>query len=575
MIIEKSGYVLYLIIISIFFSYYIFKKENHFFKTLRKYWFVRESVFSKFRKAFFILGFVLLILSLIDLRGPEEKVDTSIPDQKTIVLIDSSMSMLAEDVRPSRYVKAIMVARHFVKNSAGHQISIVLFSDTQKKLIPFTDDLDLIDSRLSSLESNNLNNGGSNIRQALAESIQYFKTSKNTGNEKGNILLITDTEEGKENFKLKLPDEINLAVVGIGTLKGGLIPIRDKSGVFRGYKRNGKENVVTRLNEDFLKKMAQYSNNYMYKIVTSYNLPTNEILEFFNKKFLKANSSGQVSQRPVWSHYVAMLGVIVIAISIMFKRLNQIILMLVVFTSFQPKAHGQDDQELRSKLKKGIASSDEKLELVDLLMKNKEYSQASDLLDEVNTKKNITRVKTNQAVAIALDSENKDPERFQKAIALTASAIREETDNKLLKVMRENLKYLLKSEQQNKEQDKKEENKDKEKENNSDSKENKSENSDKGQEKKDNKSDKDNSNEPSEEKEKKDKGKNSQSENNEEDEKKSLQDKLKQKQQEIKNKRKMIKTPAIVKQLMSEDRKLQEKYIDTSTRENNYDKMDW
>ena len=71
---------------------------------------------------------------------------------KTIILVDSSASMLAEDVRPNRFKKALLLVKHYVKKAVGQQISLVVFSDNQKRIIPFTDDIDLINARLERLE---------------------------------------------------------------------------------------------------------------------------------------------------------------------------------------------------------------------------------------------------------------------------------------------------------------------------------------------------------------------------------------------------------------------------------------
>src|SRR5690606_7959472 len=110
-----------------------------------------RSFVSHISKICFLVGFSLLALSLLDLRGPEERIKAQVPSKRTIVLMDTSASMLAEDVRPSRLEKAVLLAKHFARKAVGHQISVIVFSETQMKIVPFTSDLDLIDSRLESI----------------------------------------------------------------------------------------------------------------------------------------------------------------------------------------------------------------------------------------------------------------------------------------------------------------------------------------------------------------------------------------------------------------------------------------
>jgi len=66
--------------------------------------------------------------------------------------------------------------------------------------------------------------------------------------------VFTDAEESEGEFNLKLPRDLNLAVIGIGTAKGSQIPLRWEDGSFRGYKTFKGEPVVTKLDEAYLKR---------------------------------------------------------------------------------------------------------------------------------------------------------------------------------------------------------------------------------------------------------------------------------------------------------------------------------
>jgi len=128
---------------------YIYFVEKKYYLWVRDYWFYKRSRISKISTLFLLLGMFLLLLSLLDLRDVPQKIETKIPLQKTIIMIDTSASMLAEDIHPNRLHKAILIARHFLKNIVGHQVSVLLFSDFTKSLIPFTEDYDLLDARLA------------------------------------------------------------------------------------------------------------------------------------------------------------------------------------------------------------------------------------------------------------------------------------------------------------------------------------------------------------------------------------------------------------------------------------------
>ena len=216
----------------------------------------------------------------------------------------------------------------------------MLFSDQQKRLVPFTDDLDLLDARISGLETIDLQDGGSNISQAIKESLGYFKSSK-TKEEgiTGNILVFTDSEGHDEDFTFSLPKGITLGVVGVGTVKGAQIPLRDKRGVFRGYKKFNNKEVISKLNEDWLKSLESKVPNYKYWVANSYTIPTDQLMSFFNSSFNKRISKGLTTVRPVEVEYILIPSMFLLIFSFMLYPLKnfKLILLLFFFTASMPK----------------------------------------------------------------------------------------------------------------------------------------------------------------------------------------------------------------------------------------------
>ena len=223
------------------------RAEKKYYQWVLDHWFFKQSLLSKVSSIFYFLGFTFLLLALLDLRGKEQRVTGKSVDQKTVVLIDASASMLAEDVRPNRFEKATLLAKHFIKKAVGHQVSVVVFSDGQKRIVPFTKDMDLVEARLNTLKELDLDRGGTGLSMALQESIQYFINSEQRPF--GNILVITDAEETDGGLNLNVPDGISVAIVGVGTAKGAPIPIRNSRGVFRGNKKFKGETVISKLDE--------------------------------------------------------------------------------------------------------------------------------------------------------------------------------------------------------------------------------------------------------------------------------------------------------------------------------------
>ncbi len=551
-------------------------------------YFITNSFFKKpslalwIRRTFFILGVVLLLVALLDLRGPEERIESQVPDQKTIIIIDSSASMLAEDVRPNRFKKAILMARHFVKKAFGHKVAVVLFSDTQKRLVPFTDDLDLLDARVAGLEDLRIYEGGSNISQAIKESLGYFLVEGGKADEiGGNILLFTDSEGHDESFDFTLPENVTLAAVGVGTVKGARIPNRDRYGVFRGYKKYKGKEVVSRLNEDWLKALSDRVETYKYWVANSYTIPTEEILSFFNKSFDNKIKKGMATVRPVKTANILVPAVICLIISfITYPTASYtlaILLVLVMPLRAEDLPEDLKNEQITSlleKMKNGELSPDGKLKFAEVLLRNKEPEAASVLYEE-NLKFASPEHLNNYAISLI---QAKKPKKALKVLSRLQQRVRAgdiQLEDTQKNEIRQNVLLALRAQEQQQKQKQKQKKKEEQEKKDQKKKQSSGEGSEgESSEKQKKKSE----GQKGKEKEKnKDKSKNQKQDDEKGDKKKDQAPKnFKDHQEEVRKKRKMVKIPGLIKQIMSDDRSLQKKYLDTSTNKSKqYQKKDW
>ena len=573
--------------------------NTNYFKWVKSFWFYERTLINRISSLFYLLGLFLLMLSLLDLRGPEVKIKGNIPDQRTIIVLDSSYSMLAEDVRPNRFVKSLQLARHFVKKAAGHQISVVLFSDIQKRLIPFTDDIDLIDSRLAALERANSVAGGSNISQAIEEAIGYFEfdSSDDDKSKTGNILVFTDAEESEGEFKVDIPSNVNLAIVGVGTLKGANIPLRFEDGSFRGYKSYKGEPVLTKLDENYIRKIGKNVKSFKYWIANSYSLPTDDIVNFFRGAYTKKQGRGDLRIRPVYSHYILIPAIILYCISIFLGRFAtfktaKIILVIfaTIFSIHNTMASSEESKNEKdftleikkdlSLIKEGKADRQYILKVAEKILKSGDEIRAQELYSEYVKNSDDDEIKFNYATSLLKSN------KFQEALPLVQDLMKKSKDNELKKKLKNNLLLSL---DENRQKDK--ENKDnKENKNNKEKQENKDNQSqnknpkDNGKKPEDKKSDTKSGGKPDEkpqgkkdDQSKPDKKSEAKDEKQEDKGQKDEPQTIEEKEKKIEQKRKMVKTPAMIKQILSDDRELQKKMMDTTTNERGEQKpkRDW
>lgn len=590
-------YIPAIIITFIIVSLIFLKKENSFFKWVKKHWFFERSLSSKISTVFYIISILFLMASFLDLRGIVQNVESDIPDQKTIIVIDASASMLVEDVRPNRFKKAIFLARHFVKSSAGHQIAVVLFSDIQKRLVPFTDDIDLLDSRLAALENLDISKGGSNIAQAIQESIQYFKAGSGKANNiSGNLLIFTDSELTDKGISIKIPDEVNLGVVGVGTKSGGPIPLRYSDGTFRGYKKFQGKSVTSKLNEDYLKGLSGKINNFKYWIALSYNLPTVGILDFFRNLHKEKYSKGVVSVRPVKMEYLVLPFIFFFCLAMFFSGFKSFKIPLAMFCIFflstsmeviaeeeeevKPlEAKTQKSQDILDRHRDGVAQKSELSFLAFELMIAKDVKRANQLYKELKTTKNSKKEDLFNLAAseIKLGNLKKGLIAYNNLLKANNSLSQKSKDE-----IRQNVLLALKKQKGKKGKDKKKnkkskkgKDKDKNKDNKSSDDKSKSENSKKG-DNKDNKDKKDKKDDKKEKNEKKDDKKDNKNQQDQNKQGKRKKQSIEDKEKEIKTKRKMVKIPPLLKQILNDDRSLQKRYLDTSTtKKHKSERRDW
>lgn len=611
--------------------------EFRYFSWIKRYWFLKRSWWSRLSSLFYVLGISLLLLSLLDLRGPEVRIKANIPDQKTLILIDASMSMMAEDVRPSRFQRSLLMARHFVSKAVGHQISVSIFSDNQKNIIPFTDDVDLLDSRIGALEEADLSNAGSNIKQALAEAIQVMREEIGSAdNATGNILIFSDGEE-HENFKgLEVPAGINVAFVGVGTLQGAPLPIRRGSGqyaYFDSFKQHRGERVISKLNEDFIKMLGSQIKSYQYWIATSYSMPTDEIISFFRTVFKAKSSQGEMKVRPVMYEYIVLPGVISLILGFLFS-LPQTFAVLVLclgLGAYQTTYANEEEKEKKlspetsvymERLKKGELNREEKLKLGEYLLRDGKAEAALSLYEENKVKDSSdSDAIYNYGVALLKSgklSQGADVlDKLQKKIQKEPSSKNEQ----LSKNIEESLMLAFKKEKQKKEQNKdqkqNEQNQKQDEQKNEDkNKQNKDQKGQNQQGQKDQKEQKDGSKQDDKKKNpqdsqnqsqqgkgsgkedfdkmnnksgKKDENKEKKDEQKKEEQNKDAAEKdenqkdqnkpksLEEKEEQIRKQRMMQKLSGNLKELMNVDRQLQQKFLDTRIKDRIQDRdhKDW
>ncbi len=177
-----------------------------------------------------------------------------------IVVLDTSKSMLAADIKPNRLQQAKWAINHFVRHLKGDRIGLIAFAGSSFLQCPVTIDYAAFSMTLNDLYAGIIPKGGTAIAQALETAEQSFDTESAADRV---IILITDGEDHsgdplKIAKKLK-QKQIKLFSIGVGTASGELIPAADG----RGYLKDEQGRVVkSTLNETLLEQLARETGGF-------------------------------------------------------------------------------------------------------------------------------------------------------------------------------------------------------------------------------------------------------------------------------------------------------------------------
>ncbi len=175
-----------------------------------------------------------------------------------VVAVDTSLSMLAEDVKPNRLAQARAAITSMLGLLQGDRISLVAFAGTAYIACPLTLDYAAAGMFVDVLDTDLIPVRGTAIAAAIHKSIEAL----DTGARRFRVLiLITDGEdhEGDVREAARAAADAGMIIytVGIGSPGGEPIPLRDARGNVTGYKEDRSERKVTsRLGEAVLEEIA-------------------------------------------------------------------------------------------------------------------------------------------------------------------------------------------------------------------------------------------------------------------------------------------------------------------------------
>jgi len=183
------------------------------------------------------------------------------------ILLDVSLSMTAEDIKPSRLEKAKHEISKLIHRLRGDRIGLIVFSGEAFVQFPLTTDYSAANLFLNAVDVTSVPQPGTAIAPAIELALKSFPAEDET---KKAIIVITDGEnhEGDLNSiaESAVDQGAGIYAIGLGSPAGVPIPLKDAAGKQTGYKQDRKgETVLTKLDEATLQEMTDLGNGTYYR----------------------------------------------------------------------------------------------------------------------------------------------------------------------------------------------------------------------------------------------------------------------------------------------------------------------
>lgn len=260
----------------------------------------------------------------LDPRWGEEVVTVERRGLDLIFCLDTSRSMLARDMSPTRLERAVRDIESVLPAlEGGDRVGLVVFAGSARLWVPLTHDVDSFAGLLGEVDTDVVKTGGTDLSKALRKSLEVAdpKDAATTV-----VLLMTDGEDlagAGQQAATELKDQgLTVYTVGYGSAMGSKITVTQDGKEDFLRDRQGKE-VVSRMDPDSLRKVAAVTGGEFVR-AEAMVLP---LVELHEKRLVpmqkRAYDSGEESGKQARYQWVLLPLVILLLLEVAFARGRQ------------------------------------------------------------------------------------------------------------------------------------------------------------------------------------------------------------------------------------------------------------
>jgi Ca-activated chloride channel homolog len=228
--------------------------------------------------------------------------------------VDTSRSMLSNDVQPNRLERVKLAAQDLINQLQGDRVGLVAFAGRAFLQAPLTIDYEAAVESINDLDTKTIPEGGTNISDAINLAAQTFGKSA-AGNRA--LIIFTDGEElsgdAVKAAKTVADGGVKIFTVGVGTPQGSLIPVTNEDGGTAFVKDSAGQVVKSKLDEKRLQEIAQATGG-LYLHLSDGPRTMSQLYNQGLAKMKAAEIDARLSRRPI-ERYELPLGAAIIALA--------------------------------------------------------------------------------------------------------------------------------------------------------------------------------------------------------------------------------------------------------------------
>jgi Ca-activated chloride channel family protein len=319
-------------------------------------------------------GALAALLAIVALAGPSwKKLPSPVfrNESALVIALDLSRSMDAEDVKPSRLIRARYKIADILRQRKDGQTALLVYGGDAFTVTPLTNDNETIASQLEALTTDIMPVPGKDTAAVLNKAVALFKQA---GMQTGRIVLMTDGADPEKTLPaVRALGDYALSVIGVGTSEGA--PIALPTG---GFLKDAQGTIVIpKLNAEDLARLAAAGNG-IYRTLSADDTDVQDVLAAAGRPDASGQAHDGADQRmlDLWEDQGPYLLLLVLPLAALLFRKGLLGIALLLILPFPEPGYALTWKDLWQTRDQQAATA----------FKQEQYEQAAKLFEDPDWK---------------------------------------------------------------------------------------------------------------------------------------------------------------------------------------------